>query len=142
MGNEIFEEIKKKYEKSKNLSYFQQDSFYVDKSFFESMGKLIQIIETMNKRKLQDMTFEYFNDNELQSIVGQYLEDFLKEIIKRDYISKRKIKAKILECRKILYSFEKELELKANKDKFIHKESMNCLLGQISILQSLLEKEE
>ena len=52
-----------------------------------------------------------------------------------------KIKAKIEECREILYSFEKELELKANKDKFIHKESMNCLLGQISVLQSLLEKE-
>lgn len=52
-----------------------------------------------------------------------------------------KIKAKILECRKILYSFEKELELKANKEKYIHKESMNCLLSQISILQSLLDKE-
>jgi hypothetical protein len=91
MGNEIFEEIKKKYEETKNFSYLQQDSFYVDKSFFEDMGKLIQIIETMNKRKLQDMTFEYFNDNELQSIVGQYLTDFLKEIIKRDYISKKKL---------------------------------------------------
>lgn len=52
-----------------------------------------------------------------------------------------KIKAKIQECREILYSFEKELELKANKEKYIHKESMNCLLSQISILQSLLEKE-
>lgn len=91
MGNEIFEEIKKRYEKTKNFSYVQQDLFYVDKSFFEDMGKLIQIIETMNKRKLQDMTFEYFNDNELQSIVGQYLTDFLKEIIKRDYISKKKL---------------------------------------------------
>lgn len=58
------------------------------------------------------------------------------------YVSKAKIKAKIEECRKILYSFEKELELKANKEQFIHKESMNCLLGQISILQSLLEEEE
>lgn len=58
-----------------------------------------------------------------------------------EFISKDKIKAKILECRKILYSFEKELELKANKEKYIHKESMNCLLSQISILQSLLEKE-
>ena len=58
-----------------------------------------------------------------------------------DFVSKDKIKAKILECRKILYSFEKELELKANKEKYIHKESMNCLLSQISILQSLLEKE-
>ena len=51
---------------------------------------------------------------------------------------KDKIKAKIQECREILYSFEKELELKANKEKYIHKESMNCLLSQISILQSLL----
>ena len=58
-----------------------------------------------------------------------------------DFVSKDKIKAKIEECRKILYSFEKELELKANKEKYIHKESMNCLLSQISILQSLLEKE-
>lgn len=61
--------------------------------------------------------------------------------IDNNYISKDKIKEKILECRKILYSFEKELELKANKEKYIHKESMNCLLSQISILQSLLEKE-
>lgn len=58
------------------------------------------------------------------------------------YVSEDKIKAKIEDCREILYSFEKELELKANKDKFIHKESMNCLLGQISILQSLLDEEE
>ena len=61
--------------------------------------------------------------------------------IDNNYISKNKIKAKIVECREILYSFEKELELKANKDKFIYKESLNCLLGQISILQSLLEEE-
>lgn len=57
---------------------------------YEDIGILIQIIETMNKRKLQDMTFEYFNDNELQ-IIGQYLTDFLKEIIKRDYIPKKKL---------------------------------------------------
>lgn len=35
MGNEIFEKIKKKYEKSKRFSYFQQSSFYVDKSFLK-----------------------------------------------------------------------------------------------------------
>lgn len=45
----------------------------------------------MNKRKLEDMTFEYFNDDELKVIVSQYLEDFLKEIIKKDYISKKKL---------------------------------------------------
>lgn len=39
------------------------------------------------------MTFEYFNDDELKVIVSQYLEDFffLKEIIKKDYISKKKL---------------------------------------------------
>lgn len=78
----VFEEIKQRYEKSNK---------YMLCVTYEDIGILIQIIETMNKRKLQDMTFEYFNDNELQSIVGQYLTDFLKEIIKRDYISKKKL---------------------------------------------------
>jgi len=82
MGNEIFEEIKKKYKKSNK---------YMLCVSYEDIGILIQIIETMNKRKLQDMTFEYFNDNELQAIVGQYLTDFLKDIIKKDYISKKKL---------------------------------------------------
>lgn len=129
MRNEIFEEIKKKYEKSKNFSYTQQDSFYVDKSFFEDMGKLIQIIEIMNKRKLQDLTFEYFNDNELQSIVSQYLTDFLKEIIKRDYISKKKFIAKIEELKEdIKYSAN---PLSIDNSKFA-----------IKVLQSLLNEEE
>lgn len=127
MGNEIFEKIKKKYEKSKNLSYFQEDSFYVDKSFFEDMGKLIQIIETMNKRKLQDMTFEYFNDYELKTIVGQYLEDFLKEIIKKDYISKNKIKAKIEELERLSNNITIQPQIYPHI---------------IEVLQSLLEKEE
>ena len=82
MGNEIFEEIKKRYKKSNK---------YMLCVSYEDIGILIQIIETLNKRKLQDMTFEYFNDNELQAIVGQYLTDFLKEIIKKDYIPKKKL---------------------------------------------------
>ena len=73
MGNEIFEEIKKRYKKSNK---------YMLCVSYEDIAILIQIIETMNKRKLQDMTFEYFNDYELKLIVGQYLENFLKEIIK------------------------------------------------------------
>ena len=88
MGNEIFEEIKRKYKKSNK---------YMLCVSYEDIGILIQIIETMNKRKLEDMTFEYFNDYELKTIVSQYLEDFLKEIIKKEYISKDKIKAKIEE---------------------------------------------
>ena len=72
MGNKIFEEIKRKYKKSNK---------YMLCVSYEDIGILIQIIETMNK-KLQNMTFEYFNDYELKEIVGLYLEDFLKEIIK------------------------------------------------------------
>lgn len=82
MGNEIFEEIKRKYKKSNK---------YMLCVSYEDIGILIQIIETMKKRKLQNMTFEYFNDYELKEIVGLYLEDFLKEIIKKDYISKKKL---------------------------------------------------
>lgn len=127
MGNEIFEEIKKRYKKSTK---------YMLCVSYEDIGILIQIIETMNKRKLQDMTFEYFNDNELQSIVGQYLTDFLKEIIKRDYISKSKIKGKIEEYRRLLYSYEKDLN---EKLRFVDKASMNCIIGQLQVLQSLLD---
>ena len=90
MGNEIFEEIKRKYKKSNK---------YMLCVSYEDIGILIQIIETMNKRKLEDMTFEYFNDYEIKTIVSQYLEDFLKEIIKKEYISKDKIKAKIEEVK-------------------------------------------
>ena len=90
MGNEIFEEIKRKYKKSNK---------YMLCVSYEDIGILIQIIETMNKRKLEEMTFEYFNDYELKTIVSQYLEDFLKEIIKKEYISKDKIKAKIEEVK-------------------------------------------
>ena len=66
MGNEIFEEIKRKYKKSNK---------YMLCVSYEDIGILIQIIETMNKRKLEDMTFEYFNDYEVKTIVSQYLED-------------------------------------------------------------------
>ena len=82
MGDKIFEEIKRKYKKSNKYM------LYVT---YEDIGILIHIIETMNNRKLENMTFEYFNDYELQLIVGQYLTDFLKEIIKKDYISKKKL---------------------------------------------------
>ena len=80
-------------------------------------------------------------NEELKDESKEYQIGFAQGCYDKDLDWKDKIKAKILECRKILYSFEKELELKANKEKYIHKESMNCLLSQISILQSLLEKE-
>lgn len=103
------------------------------------MGKLIQIIETMNKRKLQDMTFEYFNDNELQSIVGQYLTDFLKEIIKRDYISKKKLNKKIEDFKIIRDTIiQNEKELNRSMITYDLKRNDYC----IKMLESLLNEEE
>ena len=93
--------------------------------------RLIDIIEKQSKEIEELKKPKYVINCETNEITK----------LTNDFVSKDKIKAKILECRKILYSFEKELELKANKEKYIHKESMNCLLSQISILQSLLEKE-
>ena len=107
MGNEIIEEIKRKYKKSNK---------YMLCVSYEDIGILIQIIETMNKRKLEDMTFEYFNDYELKTIVSQYLEDFLKEIIKKEYISKDKIKAKIEEVKDGTYDAKIVLQSLLNEE--------------------------
>ena len=106
---------------------------------FTDVGCIFKAIETLiaENKELKEEIEELKNGQ-----IDFWISD--KEIEERrrnKFVSNDKIKAKIEECRKILYSFEKELELKANKDQFIHKESMNCLLGQISILQSLLEKE-
>lgn len=51
---------------------------------------------------------------------------------------KDKIKAKIEEYRRLLYSYEKDLKEKLH---YVDKESMNCIIAQIQVLQSLLEKE-
>ena len=130
MGNEIFEEIKKRYKKSNK---------YMLCVSYEDIGILIQMIETMNKRKLQDMTFEYFNDNELQSIVGQYLTDFLKEIIKRDYISKKKLNEKIEDFKIIRDTIiQNEKELNRPMMTYDLKRNDYC----IKMLESLLKGEE
>lgn len=137
MQSEDFEAIQglldlynKEKEKNKELEDTlkqTQNSWYKDTKVIEKQSKEI---EELNRLKGFEM-LDIFNMGKQSS----------RQRIEFDYVDKDKIKAKIQECREILYSFEKELELKANKDKFIHKESMNCLLGQISILQSLLEKE-
>lgn len=51
---------------------------------------------------------------------------------------KDKIKAKIEEYKELLYSYEKDLKEKLH---YVDKESMNCIIAQIQVLQSLLEKE-
>ena len=103
---------------------------------YKKTKTLIELIEKQQKE------IEELKENMRKRIIYcNELEKDLFENCSNYVVSKAKIKAKIVECREILYSFEKELELKANKDKFIYKESMNCLLGQISVLQSLLEKE-
>lgn len=130
MRNEIYEEIKKRYKKSTK---------YMLCVSYEDIGILIQIIETMNKRKLQDMTFEYFNDNELQSIVGQYLTDFLKETIKRDYISKKKLNKKIEDFKIIRDTIiQNEKDLNCPMMAYDLKRNDYC----IKMLESLLNEEE
>ena len=104
----------------------------------ELENKVLQDNNKGLKTKIDEQSKEI---EELKDESKEYQIGFAQGCYEKDLDWKDKIKAKIEECREILYSFEKELELKANKDKFIHKESMNCLLGQISVLQSLLEKE-
>lgn len=109
------------------------DDMYQDK--YKIMEQKTDTGVTIDLSKMDEITFtnlEFASVRVLREV--QSLNHKLEKL-------EDKIKAKIEECRKILYSFEKELELKANKEKYIHKESMNCLLSQISILQSLLEKE-
>ena len=118
------DEEKKEYEKLKSLLYTGTISQYGKRKLIDMFEKQQKEIEELKKPKY---------------VINCKTNEITK--LTNDFVSKDKIKAKILECRKILYSFEKELELKANKEKYIHKESMNCLLSQISILQSLLEKE-
>ena len=105
----------------KEISLLKDQLEYVKSEYEETIEQQQKEIEELKNSGLPTVYLNGFYDGE-------------KKV-------KGKIKAKIEECREILYSFEKELELKAYKDKFIHKESMNCLLGQISILQSLLEEE-
>lgn len=127
MGNEIFEEIKKKYKKSNK---------YMLCVSYEDIGILIQIIETMNKRKLQDMTFEYFNDNELQAIVGQYLTDFLKEIIKKDYISKKKLYKHIKMLEKENCGLEKLRKTMFNR---LYDKKFKKIIGGITMVEEIEE---
>lgn len=128
----------------KNIKYIIKQN-YVDTED-DIIGILISASNLIKKQskeieELKMITKEYdaFLGNEKIIIASKSYFD--NGYFKEKFISKDKIKAKIQEYRKILYSFEKELELKANKEKYINKESMNCLLSQISILQSLLEKE-
>lgn len=126
------EEEKKAIENLKEVVDLYNDECLITTDYdFKSIEILLNLIEKQQK-EIEDLKkpkyIINFETNEITKLTNEF-------------ISKDKIKAKIEECREILYSFEKELELKANKNKFIHKESMNCLLGQISILQSLLEEE-
>ena len=112
-------------------------------SFKDKVKKILGIEEDVEEEKILALLETIVSENSrLEDIEDRKVQVDYERVFNKGVKSvEDKIKAKIEECREILYGFEKELELKANKDKFIHKESMNCLLGQISILQSLLEKE-
>ena len=124
----------------KELTRYWQEEEYEEKEIAGYIETILNLIEKQSKE------IEELKQNiHLKEVYVLKTNDYIKGTNIEDELCNKKwedkIKAKILECRKILYSFEKELELKANKEKYIHKESMNCLLSQISILQSLLEKE-
>lgn len=118
---------------------------YVEKKCISTkeIKEILGIEEDIDNEKLLSLLQTIVDENvRLEEIEDRKVQIEYNNVFNKGVKSvEDKIKAKIEYCREILYSFEKELELKANKDKFIHKESMNCLLGQISILQSLLEKE-
>ena len=118
----------------------ENGQYNADVNDMEYFSRIKNLIEKQSKE------IEELKQNiHLKEVYVLKTNDYIKGTNIEDELCNKKwedkIKAKILECRKILYSFEKELELKANKEKYIHKESMNCLLSQISILQSLLAKE-
>ena len=127
------DEEKKAIDNMKSLLLYSKEHEYFSpfqEQEIDDMNIVLNLIEKQSK-EIEELKYK----------VREHICIEAHEQVKQLYVSKDKIKAKIKECREILYSFEKELELKANKDKFIDKESMNCLLGQISVLQSLLEKE-
>lgn len=122
-------------EKIKELKEkFEGSNKYMLTLSYEDIKELFAIIEVL-KNKEPTFLIKDLNNPKLKEVTLQDAKGLIEQ--GREEV-KDKIKAKIQECREILYSFEKELELKANKEKYIHKESMNCLLSQISILQSLL----
>ena len=70
MGDKIFEEIKEKYKKSnKYISYVS----------YEDIGKLISIIENINKRINED----YIEKKKIKEIIKQY-KDIRNIIIKNE----------------------------------------------------------
>ena len=70
MGDKIFEEIKEKYEKSNK---------YILYVSYEDIGKLISIIEIINKRKNED----YIEKKKIKEIIKQY-KDIRNIIIKNE----------------------------------------------------------
>ena len=75
-------------------------------------------------------------NNKLKTIVSQYLEDFLKEIIKKEYISKGKIKAKIEPRLK-----ELDENMKKEWKEYGNSREYQDMEDEWNFLQSLLEKE-
>lgn len=103
----------------------------IEQAHQEENGKLrVELEKEKNKNKV----IEIFRKDMPKdtAIICMRKKDFEKKF-KGDYISKNKIRKKINECRKLLYCYEKDL--------YVDKGSMSCIIAQISILQSLLEEE-
>ena len=106
----------------------------------EDLWALDTLINLINKqqKEIEDLkdkneTLEQLLQGNLYEMYKYYRE--LANSYQANCISKDKIKAKIKECNSILYSMEEEERMLKGKADI---GSVNCLLSQIAILNSLL----
>ena len=91
---------------------------------------------TQNEENLKiELGKEKEKNKELEKYKTYYEE---MEEVNKKFIAVNKIKEKIKEYQALLYSYQKKQEKKLE---YVDKGSMNCILAQISILNSLLEEK-
>lgn len=123
MGNEIFEEIKQRYEKSNK---------YMLCVTYEDIGILIHIIDILDKQ------LKYRKEENNIKLTKEIEEDRNK-FKKRDYISKKKLNKKIEDFKIIRDTIiQNEKELKRPMMTYDLKRNDYC----VKMLESLLNEEE
>ena len=127
MGNEIFEEIKRKYKKSSKYMLYLS---------YEDVGNLIQMVEMLDKQ-IKELEQENREIREWKYVIDNPIDlEKLKELdlikIKgKEYISKDKIKAKIEEYKEMTVNL-----VNRSAGKTFQQAVRNEV---IKVLQSLLE---
>lgn len=100
---DILEEIKNKFNKTMKILALGEHSTFVDNSFFDDFGKLINISETIiaENKELKE-TVEKRN-NKIYELLDRSINALKltnKEEVKQDYIPKSKVEEKIEELEK------------------------------------------